>query len=105
MKTGFIGLGIKGKPMSLNKDLANVLDASHELGAPLPLTAAVMEMMQALRTDGLGEADHGGLVQCYEKLAKVEVNAECLEHQDRKGAQPSSSNSTISTQLASCPTG
>ncbi len=55
------------------KDLANVLDTSHELGVALPLTASVMEMMQALKTDGLGEADHCSLVQYYEKMAKVEV--------------------------------
>ena len=56
------------------KDLANALDTSHELGVPLPLTAAVMEMMQALKTDGQGEADHCSLVQFYEKMAKVEVS-------------------------------
>ncbi len=55
------------------KDLANVLDTSHEIGVPLPLTAAVMEMMQALKADGLGECDHGSLVRYYEKLANVEV--------------------------------
>jgi 2-hydroxy-3-oxopropionate reductase len=55
------------------KDLANVLDTSHELGVPLPLTAVVMEMMQALKTAGLGEMDHCSLVQHYEKLANVEV--------------------------------
>jgi 2-hydroxy-3-oxopropionate reductase len=55
------------------KDLANALDTSHELGVSLPLTAAVMEMMQALKADGQGEADHCSLVQYYEKMAKVEV--------------------------------
>lgn len=55
------------------KDLANALETSHEIGASLPLTAAVMEMMQALKADGLGEADHSALVQFHEKLAKVEV--------------------------------
>lgn len=55
------------------KDLANVLETSHEIGAPLPLTAAVMEMMQALKVDGKGDCDHGSLVQYYEKLAQVEV--------------------------------
>lgn len=55
------------------KDLHNVLETSHEVGVPLPLTAQVMEMMQALKADGLGERDHGSLVQFYEKLAKVEV--------------------------------
>ena len=43
------------------------------VGAQLPLTAAVMEMMQALRADGLGTADHSALACYYEKLAKVEV--------------------------------
>ncbi|WP_275983657.1 2-hydroxy-3-oxopropionate reductase [Paenibacillus hamazuiensis] len=55
------------------KDLNNVLETSHEVGVPLPLTASVMEMMQALKADGLGDCDHGSLIQFYEKLAKVEV--------------------------------
>lgn len=55
------------------KDLNNVLETSHELGVPLPLTAAVMEMMQALKVDGMGDADHGSLIRHYEKLANVEV--------------------------------
>jgi 2-hydroxy-3-oxopropionate reductase len=55
------------------KDLANVLETSHEIGVSLPLTAAVMEMMQALKVDGMGDLDHGSLVRYYEKLAHVEV--------------------------------
>jgi 2-hydroxy-3-oxopropionate reductase len=55
------------------KDLANALDTGHESGAPLPLTAAVMEMLQFLKADGLGEADHGALVRYYEKMSKIEV--------------------------------
>jgi 2-hydroxy-3-oxopropionate reductase len=55
------------------KDLQNVLETSHEIGVPLPLTSAVMEMMQALKVDGLGDADHGSLIRYYEKMAKVEV--------------------------------
>jgi 2-hydroxy-3-oxopropionate reductase len=55
------------------KDLNNALETSHEIGVPLPLTAAVMEMMQALKVDDLGDADHGSLIRYYEKLAKVEV--------------------------------
>jgi len=55
------------------KDLANVLETSHELNVSLPLTAQVMEIMQALKADGLGDADHGALVRHWEKLAKVEV--------------------------------
>ncbi|WP_392561021.1 2-hydroxy-3-oxopropionate reductase [Orbus sturtevantii] len=55
------------------KDLQNALDTSHGIGTSLPLTAAVMEMMQALRTDGMGACDHSALARYYEKLAHVEI--------------------------------
>ena len=55
------------------KDLANALETSHEIGVPLPLTASVMEIMQALKVDGKGGLDHGGIIRHYENLAKVEV--------------------------------
>lgn len=55
------------------KDLTNALETSHGIGVPLPLTASVLEMMHALKVDGLGSADHSALVQYYEKLAKTEV--------------------------------
>jgi len=55
------------------KDLANVLETAHEIGVPLPLTAGVMEIMQALKVDGKQGLDHGGLIRHYEKLAQVEV--------------------------------
>lgn len=55
------------------KDLNNVLETSHSIGVPLQLTASVMEIMQALKVDGLGDADHGSLVRFYEKLAGIEV--------------------------------
>jgi 2-hydroxy-3-oxopropionate reductase len=56
------------------KDLANALDTAHQVGAPLPLTASIMEIMQALKVDGLGDSDHGALVRYFEKLAQVEVH-------------------------------
>ena len=56
------------------KDLNNVLETGHEIGSPLPLTASVMEMMQGLKAQGLEQADHGALVQYYEKLAQSELN-------------------------------
>ena len=55
------------------KDLHNVLETSHSIGVPLQLTASVMEIMQALKVDGLGAADHGSLVRYYEKMAGIEV--------------------------------
>jgi len=55
------------------KDLQNALDTAHELGVPVPLSSLVMEAMQALRVDGRAGDDHGGIIQFYEKLAKVRV--------------------------------
>ncbi len=55
------------------KDLNNVMDTAHGVGVPLPLTAAVMEMMQALKVDGMGDDDHGSLIRYYEKMAQIEV--------------------------------
>jgi len=57
------------------KDLANALDTAHELGVPVPLSSVVMEIMQALKTDGKAANDHGGIIQFYEQLAKVEVRS------------------------------
>lgn len=55
------------------KDLQNVLETSHQLNVALPLTAAVMEIIQSLICDGMSGADHCTIVRYYEKLAKVEV--------------------------------
>ncbi|WP_207670892.1 2-hydroxy-3-oxopropionate reductase [Caloramator sp. E03] len=55
------------------KDLNNVLETSHSVGAPLPLTAQLMEIMQAIKLDGCGVEDHASIVKFYEKLANAEV--------------------------------
>ncbi len=55
------------------KDLANALAAAHAVGAPIPLTSQVMEIMQALKVEGREKEDHSSVVHFYEKLAKVEV--------------------------------
>jgi len=51
------------------KDLNNALETGHNVGSPLPLTAAVMEMMQTLRADGSGQEDHSALAKYYEKVS------------------------------------
>lgn len=56
------------------KDLNNVLETSHGVGVPLPLTAAVREMMEALKVDGHEMDDHSSIIKYYEKLANVEVH-------------------------------
>ena len=55
------------------KDLQNALDTAHSLNAPLPLTASVMETLEALKADGMAANDHSAIVRFYEKMAKVEV--------------------------------
>ena len=57
------------------KDLLNALDTAHALGVPVPLSANVLETMQALKVDGKQGDDHGGLIQFYEKLAQVQVRS------------------------------
>ena len=58
------------------KDLVNALDTSHGVGASLPLTASVLEMLTALEAAGHGGDDHSGLVQYYETLAKTSVETD-----------------------------
>ena len=55
------------------KDLLNALDTSHEVGAPLPLTASVLEMLTSLQAAGHETEDHSGLVQHYENLASTRL--------------------------------
>lgn len=60
------------------KDLNNALETGHQIGAPLPLTAAVMEMLQTLKVDGMGDCDHSALLRYFEKQAKTEVKRALL---------------------------
>ena len=55
------------------KDLQNALDTAHQLQSPVPLTAGIMEIMQALKADGLETCDHSAVVCHYEKMAKTQV--------------------------------
>ena len=53
------------------KDLLNALDTAKELDVPGVLTGKVLEIMQTLKADGKGKDDHCGIIQYYEKSAKV----------------------------------
>lgn len=55
------------------KDLNNALETGRALDAPLPLTAQVMEMLEAIRAGGCGQEDHSALAKYYESLAGVEI--------------------------------
>ena len=55
------------------KDLDNVLATGHGVHAPLPLTAAVREMLSSLGADGHGSDDHSALVTYFEKLGNTRL--------------------------------
>jgi 2-hydroxy-3-oxopropionate reductase len=55
------------------KDLTNVLDTGHDVGASLPLSASVMEMMQWLKSKDLDKEDHSSLVKYFENLSGIDI--------------------------------
>lgn len=57
------------------KDLQNALDTAQSLDSPVPISTSVIEMMKSLSSQGKGSNDHGGLVQWYEQMAKIEVRS------------------------------
>ena len=50
------------------KDMMNALDAGYQTGAPMPLSAMVMQMFQTLKNDDKAQLDHSALALYYEKL-------------------------------------
>lgn len=57
------------------KDLNNALETGYSVGAPLPMTSAVMEMLQVLHANGSGADDHSAIAKYYEKLADLEIRS------------------------------
>ena len=55
------------------KDLANALETGHKVGSPLPFTAAIMEVMQYLKAQGLGQNDHSAVAKYYETLTGLQI--------------------------------
>ena len=55
------------------KDLTNALETGDEVGAQLPLTSAVLDMLHKLQRDGHGQDDHSALVQYYEQLDRTQI--------------------------------
>jgi 2-hydroxy-3-oxopropionate reductase len=53
------------------KDLGLILESARELGVPLPVTAVVQELFNALRVKGRGGLDHSGVITLLEDLAGV----------------------------------
>ena len=55
------------------KDLNNAVETGHALGMALPMTVQILEMLEQLHGDGLGQKDHSALVRYYEKITGVSV--------------------------------
>jgi len=55
------------------KDLDIALATARENGSPLPVTALVSQLFDALSVAGKGDLDHSALVTLYEDMAKIEI--------------------------------
>ena len=51
------------------KDLGLIMESGRALGVPLPCTAIVQELFNALRVKGRGGLDHSGIITLMEELA------------------------------------
>jgi 2-hydroxy-3-oxopropionate reductase len=58
-----------------HKDLGIALATAREYGVALPSTAAVEQMLQALRSNGSGDRDHSALLTHVENLAQHTIGA------------------------------
>ena len=55
------------------KDLNNALDCAHSVGSPVPMTAAVQEILQWLHNHEGGQKDHSAIAQYYEYLTGIQI--------------------------------
>jgi 2-hydroxy-3-oxopropionate reductase len=51
------------------KDLGLIMESGRSLGVPLPTTAVVQELFNAMRVKGRGGLDHSGIITLLEDLA------------------------------------
>jgi 2-hydroxy-3-oxopropionate reductase len=57
------------------KDLGLIMESSRALGVPLPCTAVVQELFNAMRVKGKGGLDHSGVITLLEELAGLPEKA------------------------------
>lgn len=55
------------------KDLNNALDCAHTVGAPVPMTASVQEILQWLHNNECGGNDHSAIAKYYEHLTGIKI--------------------------------
>ena len=57
------------------KDLGNAINAAHAVSSPVLMTGQLMEIMQALKADGLEKKDHSCIVKYYEKISNITIKS------------------------------
>ncbi|MBR4426326.1 MAG: 2-hydroxy-3-oxopropionate reductase [Spirochaetales bacterium] len=55
------------------KDLDNVIACAHSVGSPVPMTAAVQEILEWLHAHGYGDSDHSTIAKYYEYLTGTKI--------------------------------
>ena len=55
------------------KDLGIALASARESGVPIPVSALVTQLFEALAASGRGDLDHSALVTIYEELARLSI--------------------------------
>ena len=55
------------------KDLNNALDCAHSVGAPVPMTAEVQEILQWMHNHEGGQKDHSAMAEYYETLTGIKI--------------------------------
>ncbi len=55
------------------KDLNNAIDCAHSVGAPVPMTAQVQEILQWMHNHEGGQKDHSAVAQYYEYLTEIKI--------------------------------
>jgi 2-hydroxy-3-oxopropionate reductase len=57
------------------KDLGLIMESGRALGVPLPCTAVVQELFNAMRVKGKGGLDHSGVITLLEELAGLSTQS------------------------------
>ena len=58
---------------SCQHEAHNALDCAHTVGAPVPMTAQVQEIMQWMHNHEGGQKDHSAIAQYYEFLTGEKI--------------------------------
>ncbi len=57
----------------LHKDVANCLDAAHEVASPVPYTAQTFEILQSMKAEGMLDEDFAAMIRHFEQLGNCRL--------------------------------